>query len=642
LAEQVKGEKRKKVESERAFQQQLLMKDQFFSQVSHELRSPMAAIHQFVTILIDGLAGDLNSEQHEYLTIVLRNVKQLRNMISELLEATRVNTNKLAIDPQCVPLGDLVADVLETTLPDAAAKGVNLFADVAINLPLAYADPERVRQIFTNLIGNAVKFTPAKGTITVRAEIYEKDRDFICAAVADSGCGISPEGTKKIFDRLYQETKNHDSNRQGLGLGLYICKELVTLHGGKIWTESALGKGSVFYFTLPIYSLSKAIYPVITENGRLKDNIALITVRLFLVNGSSSKHITETLAKETWTVLKGYNLSSRRILLPRMLNSAQCDVFRVVECSDQAAVESLAQQIRQELRQREDLRDSRLGLTVSHASVKSPPRLSNTPLEQLVGDVATSIWELMRTPMAEQVSNGNHADIAEMSHGVRTPLNVVLGYSAMLRDKLLGDLNPAQENALDKVIGHTNDLLSTIENILEVRRIENGSVQVAKGQVNVTEFLAELKASYDSARTKALPIAWEYPSEFPALNTDVVKLRLILRNLVNNAIKFTERGGVLITARYNADSKSAEFSVADSGKGIPKEALPGIFERSCQLNLTQSNPMNGLGRGLYIVKTLTQLIDGRVEVESELNKGSVFKVTVPVQTMLRASSNALN
>jgi signal transduction histidine kinase len=639
LAEQVKGEKRKKAELERTLQGQLIMKDQFFSHVSHELRSPMAAIHQFVTILGDGLAGDLNSEQREYLTIILRNVKQLQNMISDLLEATRANTNKLAIDPRCVPISDLIADVLETTLPTIAGKEVTLSADVPNDLPLVYADPERVRQIFTNLIGNAVKFTPEKGKITVRAEIYEKDRDFIRAAVADSGYGISPEATKRIFDRLYQETKNHGGNRHGLGLGLYICKELVALHGGQIWVESELGKGSIFYFTLPIYSLSKTIYPVITENGRLKDHIALIKVGLFPVNGSSSRHLTEALTKETWTILKNYDLPNRRIVLPRTFHSAGYEVFHVVECSDQPGVESAAQRIQHELRQYEELRDSRIGLTVSCASVNGPRRLSDTPLEQLTDDVATAIRDLQRMPMPEQINNGNHADSAEMSHGVRTPLTVVLGYSAMLRDKLLGDLNPAQENALDKVIGHTNDLLTTIENILEAWKIENDGVQVAHEQVNVIEFLSELKASYECSRTKVLSILWDHPSEFPTITTDVVKLSLILRNLVNNAIKFTDQGGVLITVRYNADSRTAEFKVVDSGTGIPKQAIPKLFDKFCQLKLAQRNSMSGIGLGLYIVKTLTSLMGGRVEVESDLNQGSIFKVTLPAYRVVTEGVN---
>jgi signal transduction histidine kinase len=219
---------------------------------------------------------------------------------------------------------------------------------------------------------------------------------------------------------------------------------------------------------------------------------------------------------------------------------------------------------------------------------------------------------------------------------------VVLGYSAMLRDKLLGDLNAAQENALDKVIGHTNDLLATIENILETRKIESGSIQVANGQVNVTELLAELKANYDSSRIKALPIVWEYPSEFPTLTTDIVKLSLILRNLVNNAIKFTESGGVLISAHYNPDSRNAEFKVKDSGTGIPEQAFAKIFEKFCQLSSGQNTITSGIGLGLYVVKTLTSLMGGRVEVESELNKGSVFKVTIPVQTLVTEGLNQLS
>ena len=251
LAGQVKAERRKKTELEQTLEQRLQLKNQFLSHVSHELRSPLSAIYQFVTILIDGLAGEVNSEQREYLEIIHRNAKQLRNMIDELLESTRADTNKLIIDRQCISIKDLTGDVLASTLPTAAAKGINLSADVAADLPLVYADPERVKQILVNLVGNAVKFTPANGTITMRARVYEQDANFVCTTVTDNGCGISPEGTKRIFDRLYQETESLDKNRQGLGLGLYICKELTTLHGGRIWVESKLGKGSSFSFTLP-------------------------------------------------------------------------------------------------------------------------------------------------------------------------------------------------------------------------------------------------------------------------------------------------------------------------------------------------------------------------------------------------------
>jgi signal transduction histidine kinase len=134
-------------------------------------------------------------------------------------------------------------------------------------------------------------------------------------------------------------------------------------------------------------------------------------------------------------------------------------------------------------------------------------------------------------------------------------------------------------------------------------------------------------------------MVWEQPAEFPTINTDAVKLSLILRNLINNAIKFTETGSVLIAVRYNADLQNAEFKVADSGAGISKQAIPKIFDKFCQLNLNQRNPMSGIGLGLYIVKTLTSLMGGTVEVESELNRGSVFKLAIPAHRVVTEGFN---
>ncbi|MEX0801939.1 MAG: HAMP domain-containing sensor histidine kinase, partial [Candidatus Binatia bacterium] len=581
--------------------------------VSHELRSPISAIYQFVTILLDGLAGDLSSEQQAYLNIVLRNVKQLRNMISDLLEATRADAGKLAFDPRCVSLPAVISDVFETTLPTASAKRVALAADVASNLPLVFADHARVKQVVTNLIENGIKFTPANGEITVRAQIYDPDPDFLCVSVADNGCGISPEGTQKIFDRLYQETRSIDRNRQGLGLGLFICKELVNLHGGKVWVESDLGKGSRFYFTLPVFSLSRILSPVITEHSRLKEHIALISVGLSPRNGTSLGHITDTIRRETWNVLQGYNLPGRRILLPRMTEAAESEVFYLIECSDPEGTNLTVQEIQEKLRQSEDLRTPDVRLSVLHTTIMTCCDPSGSvSLQQLVDEAALAIQEHMQEKAPDKVSEGDQTLIAEMSHGIKTPLNVVLGYSGLLRDKMLGDLNPSQENALDKVIEHTNDLIAAFDNVLEVQRIKDGNVALDHQELDIVDLFEDLKAYYSAAQKKALPLMWEHSSEFPVMMTDPVKLKLILRNLVNNAIKFTDAGCVRVFAKYDPASESAEFKVVDTGIGISREALPTIFQRFIQLQPSQMNPMTGMGLGLYIVKSLTELLRGKV------------------------------
>ncbi len=238
---------------EQARLQQLQMKDQFLSHVSHELRTPLTSIYQFITILLDGLAGDLNPEQKEYLEISLQNIVQLKTMIDDLLEVTRAQTAKLTVNRECVSAYEMISDSISTLKATAKAKGIHLSAEFPGDIPTTYADPQRIRGVLINLIGNAIKFTPVGGAITVRARIFEKDPNMIRLSVSDTGVGIEPEEVDKIFEYLYQSESTLESSRKGLGLGLYICKTMINLHGGQIWVNSKVGRGSTFSFTIPIY-----------------------------------------------------------------------------------------------------------------------------------------------------------------------------------------------------------------------------------------------------------------------------------------------------------------------------------------------------------------------------------------------------
>jgi signal transduction histidine kinase len=237
---------------ERTRQQELELKDRLLSHVSHELRSPLAAIYQFITILLDGLAGELGPEQRDYLEIVLRNVDQLRSMVSDLLDCTRVANGKLNITPQPIDVTPIVLETLRTLRPAATQKGIYLSGDLPpTGLPMVVADPVRLRQVLANLVDNAIKFTSAPGTITVGHRDLENEPEMLCLAVSDTGCGIRPDDTARIFERLSQTAATIDERRQGLGLGLYICSELIQRHGGRIWVESQIGQGSTFCFTQP-------------------------------------------------------------------------------------------------------------------------------------------------------------------------------------------------------------------------------------------------------------------------------------------------------------------------------------------------------------------------------------------------------
>lgn len=240
-------------ELDRVTKEQLIIKDQILSHVSHELRTPLASVHQFITILSDGLAGETTKEQKDYLQIALKNVNQLNKMIDDLLESSRAESGKLHLRPEPMNLPAIFQDLVQTFNSVASERDISLAADAGQNLPKVLADPDRVCQVLLNLLDNALKFTPPGGRIRLRVRVFEPDHAFVRISVEDTGPGISLEDQARLFQRLYQKNENNTFSRKGLGLGLHICKEIVALHKGTIWVESQPGQGSTFSFTLPVY-----------------------------------------------------------------------------------------------------------------------------------------------------------------------------------------------------------------------------------------------------------------------------------------------------------------------------------------------------------------------------------------------------
>ena len=219
--------------------------------------------------------------------------------------------------------------------------------------------------------------------------------------------------------------------------------------------------------------------------------------------------------------------------------------------------------------------------------------------------------------------------LSVMSHELRTPLTAVTGYTGMIVDGMLGEINPEQEKALGKVMRRCNDLLGMINGILYATSLEAGAVKADIHEVSLGNFFDKLRSDLDAPITKELTFTWDYPSNLPVIRTDSEKLKHILQNLINNAIKFTERGNVTVSAREIERSRQVEFKVADTGVGIPKEHLSVIFERFRQVDSSETRLFGGVGMGLYIVKQFTEMLGGTIEVESEPGKGSTFTVTIP-------------
>jgi PAS domain S-box-containing protein len=216
-----------------------------------------------------------------------------------------------------------------------------------------------------------------------------------------------------------------------------------------------------------------------------------------------------------------------------------------------------------------------------------------------------------------------------MSHELRTPLNVIAGYTKIVQDGVLGEINTEQGRALDKVTRHSNELLVMVNSIMDATKIEAGAVAVECDELPLSEFLDELKLLYEYPLGKDVCLRWDYTPILPVIRTDRDKLKHILQNLINNALKFTEAGYVSVSAHHMAGLDRIELSVADTGIGIAPEDLALVFEKFRQVDATRTRSQGGVGLGLHIVKTFTEILGGTVSVRSEPQEGTVFTVTLP-------------
>jgi signal transduction histidine kinase len=225
------------------------LKSDFVSNVSHELRTPLTAIKGAVDLVLREVAGPLTEKQTHYLTRVRSNTPHLAGLINDLLDLSKIESGKTEMKSSRVSLAGLVPEVVETLRPVAAEKVITVEATISEPSILVWADRDKINQVLMNLIGNAIKFTPAQGRVTVSAS--RNGKESVQVSVSDTGPGIPQSEKEKIFDKFYQIAQAGDVKPKGTGLGLAICRALVELHGGKIWVESEPSGGSIFYFTLP-------------------------------------------------------------------------------------------------------------------------------------------------------------------------------------------------------------------------------------------------------------------------------------------------------------------------------------------------------------------------------------------------------
>jgi len=225
------------------------MKVDFVSMAAHELRTPLTAIRGYASLLQMHYAKQLDESAKVLLTRLIVSTTNLTNLIDNLLSVSRIERNDLTVEVKPLDLGIIIKDIFSSFEPQATTRKQRFTLNIPDHLPLVMADPFRIGQVFINLIGNALNYTPDGGTISVTVA---DQKDHLEITVRDNGEGIPKEAMPRLFTKFFRVSSSLEQGSKGTGLGLYITKSIVTLHNGKIWADSEVGKGSTFTFTLPI------------------------------------------------------------------------------------------------------------------------------------------------------------------------------------------------------------------------------------------------------------------------------------------------------------------------------------------------------------------------------------------------------
>ncbi|MCM8813100.1 MAG: ATP-binding protein [Candidatus Omnitrophica bacterium] len=224
------------------------MKSDFVSAVSHELRTPLTSIKGYASILSAGRLGAVSEVQAEKLNKINHHSDELIKLVNDLLDIARIEAGKIGMNIKQCSLTEIMRSIADLFYPQTEERSVALKLEIPEQPVMVWADPSQISRVFINLIGNAMKFTPAGGTITL---LMQAEPELVRLSVSDTGIGINPVDVSRIFDEFYRVDNQINAEKKGTGLGLSLVKKIIEAHKGKIWVTSEVGKGTMFHFTLP-------------------------------------------------------------------------------------------------------------------------------------------------------------------------------------------------------------------------------------------------------------------------------------------------------------------------------------------------------------------------------------------------------
>ena len=658
-----------------AMQEAQLSKSQFLANITQEIRTPLNSIIGFSQIMLRDLAALKTTEESDY-QYLAKSIEisghHLSEIINSILDLSQLESGEIIYTESDIDLHKTLKNVFYINKIEAINKNIDFGYDpIDEQVPqFARSDRSRLEQILNILLQNAIKYTPEEKKVRLGLSLHIEQLVF---TVSDEGIGIPEEKQLRLFDPF----QYHSDEVSSGGLGLLIAKKMVEILYGTILFESQVDVGSTFTVKIPYIKSNKEggaqletkeeisfaqdnvvllvednliTQELITKifsnfgltihlasNGKegfemalnLKPDLILMDVFMPVMNGLAATSLIRKDSGLKNTPIVALSAGAQR---NQKINAERAGVsdYLVKPISLNALIPILSRYLRTEKTIVYDIDEAET--TKKQLKLQTAKLQKNRALQEKQLEDHTQ--ELIRAKeFAESANRSKSQFLANMSHDIRNPLNAIIGFSQILKeDAIQNSLPDSFSEYLNYIINSGHNLTELVNNVLDISKIEAGEMEITKEVVGLKSFMDEIY-TFNSFQADQKGIELLIESDLkPELKiiSDRICLNQILMNLIANAIKFTPRDKT-VTIKVTRSKNKLIFQILDQGIGIPVEHQEIIFRPFGQLSDNSEHAVRGTGLGLTIVKNRLDALGGSIEVESEIDKGSIFTVKIPLE-----------